>query len=357
MAPTPLSRPYKKSSSFFLNFQDTPLVLHALLLLMLAAHADVALASESHQQCTMSDKAQATVTVHTTALITIVSTFFNPFDESFIMAWIAWLPLVRGAAGVVIYAADVLDHVKKYFSMIISKKPESEEDIGWEMNRNAVRRGWVSSYYLTQRDAPVGIWLHVIWWVWHVYMPYTHRTWFAKHYLTANSGVFFARGTAVGVLLVAMSIDYKTRVIRSIGSKRHAGPFLTLVMSILSLLIRVSLLGLMSTELMFAAIHNPNTKMKNSSFIPVYIIFSIVWGAISFVALRGRDHDVNNGNLLSPSMRLMLTPFAGTFFACFTCMIAFIIFQSADANNGLGIAASVKCDSVSVWEKIQCVVF
>jgi hypothetical protein len=50
----------------------------------------------------------------------------------------------------------------------------------------------------------------------------------------------------------------------------------------------------MSTELIIAAIKN--TGRKNAVFVPVYILFSIVWGSASFCFVQGRDSDDPQGD-------------------------------------------------------------
>jgi hypothetical protein len=39
------------------------------------------------------------------------------------------------------------------------------------------------------------------------------------------------------------------------------------------------------------AIKNPNTGLKNWIFIPICIVFSIIWGFESFILAEGSDHD------------------------------------------------------------------
>lgn len=112
-----------------------------------------------------------------------------------------------------------------------------------------------------------------------------------------NAGLFFGRGTTVGVLLVSMSINYKARVIRVVGSLDRGGPYIAFAMCILSLLTRLSFVGLMLTEFIIAAIKNPNAGMKNAVFIPLYVVFSIAWGLFSYTFVRGRDDDDDESDM------------------------------------------------------------
>jgi hypothetical protein len=198
---------------------------------------------------------------------------------------------------------------------------------------------------------------YIVWWLWHTYLPYSQWDWFVTHHKTANAGLLFVRGVAVGMLLVAMSIDYKTRVIRAIGTMGTFGRRAAYGMCILSLAARLSLLGLMSTEFILAAIKNPNTTdLKNSTFIPVYIIFSIIWGYASHFFLEGSD---DGSRFDGPPQRILILfkLFPAAFFCWFTCTLAFAVFKSANASNGLTLSAFVKCESTSVWNKIRNILF
>ncbi|KAF8637207.1 hypothetical protein AX16_010866 [Volvariella volvacea WC 439] len=298
-------------------------------------------------KCKMSDKAQATVTLYTTALFTVVSTITNPFNESFMLAWIAWFPPVRAAAGVVIHSFDILRHLQAYLRRPSTKRQASHnpEAGSSQHRRNAPPR----DYFADETHFAS----HAIWWIWHVYIPISQWAWFAEHHKTANAGVLFARATALGVVLVSMSIDYKARVIRSMAKK--TGAFVGILMALLSLATRWSLLVLKAFEYILAVLHNPNVAMKNNTYVPIYCVFSVIWGVFSFPFVYGRDegdkvHD--EWNILT-----IFRPFLGLFFACFTCTIAFIIFGTADASNGLTLSQFVKCNSVSTWSKIQGVLF
>jgi hypothetical protein len=308
----------------------------------------------STTECRLSDKSQAAVTLYTTAFITIVSTITDrTLIESFMLAWIAWFPAVRGAVGVVIFIGDVVDHAWMYFRMSVLRNRQPAPD-----NSNVSTRPWLQERrfgrvsWLPGPNAEAGILSHILWWFWHLYVPFSQWSWFIEHRRTANFGNFFARGTAVGMSLVVMSFDYKTRVIRAIGVK--CGPLPALFMCLLSFIARLSLLGLMSLELIVAAI-----KLRMAYLIVIYIIFSIFWGLGSFSFITGRDDDDPGESGFYDrffNVHIILRPFAGLFFACFTCTIAFIIFTSS-ASNGLSIGAFVKCTSTSVWKAIQSVVF
>ncbi|KAF8637210.1 hypothetical protein AX16_010869 [Volvariella volvacea WC 439] len=300
-------------------------------------------------ECKMSDKAQATVTLYTTALLTVVSTITNPFIESFILAWIAWLPLGRGAAGVVIHSYDIFGHLRAYARRLFARHQAPHDP---EAGSSHYRHSMTSHGYF---DDETRFASHVVWWIWHIYIPFSQWTWFAVHRQNANAGVFFARATAIGVVLVGMSIDCKARVIRSMAKK--AGAFVGLLMAVLSLAVRWSLLVLMAFEYILAALHNPNTSMKNAIFVPIYCVFSIIWGAGSFAFVHGRDEEANKMDDPWPTIHIIFRPFFGLFFACFTCTIAFIIFGSANASNGLTLPQFVKCDTASIWHKIQGVLF
>ena len=277
------------------------------------------------------------------------------------MAWIAWFPPLRGLLGVGIYSVDILDHLTFYFLLIVRgyRWPQEQEQQEPETHqrqrqRRAVRLRWLLSYDGSPgNDMDVSILVHVVWWMWHTYLPFSQWYWFVSHRTTSSAGVFFARGTAVGVLLVSMSIDYKTRVIRAVGLLDKGGPYIALAMCILSLFVRLSLTGLMSTELIMAAIKSWSTGGK--IFVPIYVVFSIAWGLMSFKFIRGRDDDSDED--YGVHVHMILRPIAGLFFSCFTCTIAFIIFSKASASNGLSLPASLRCDATSTWNKIQSILF
>jgi hypothetical protein len=285
-------------------------------------------------ECRLSDKSQAAVTLYTTAFITIISTISDrTLIESFMMAWIAWLPPVRGAAGVVIYTLDVVDHMRAYFRSVVY-------GVGRTIGLHPEEP---SADYLEPlgRTTETTVLNHIVWWVWHVYIPLSQWIWFVEHRQIANAGVFFARGTAVGVALVGMSFDYKTRVIRAVGVA--LGAWAALFMCLLSFVTRWSLVGLMFVELIMAAIKSPQVP-----FIVVYIIFSIIWGSASFGFIQGRDDDSPEDGFYDSffNVSLILRPVSGLFFACFTCTIAFTVYATSNASNGLSIGAYLKCSSV-----------
>jgi hypothetical protein len=272
------------------------------------------------QECRLSDKSQAAVTLYITAFITVVSTITDPtFVQSFMMAWIAWFPPIRGAAGVVIYTADMVNHLRAYLRSIVFG------------DRSGID-------HLYERTTEANVLVHVVWWIWHVYIPLSQWSWFVEHRQTANAGVFFSRGTAVGVALVGMSFDYKTRVIRATGVK--LGTWAALLMCLLSFVTRSSLVGLMCVELIMAATHS-----RQVVFSVIYVIFSIIWGSMSFIFIRGRDDAADEDDSFF-NVPIFFRPIAGLFFACFTCTIAFIVYGASSASNGLSIGAYLKCSPV-----------
>jgi hypothetical protein len=289
------------------------------------------------QECRLSDKSQAAVTLYITAFITVVSTITDPtLIESFMMAWIAWFPPIRGAAGVVIYTANVVNHLRVYLRSIVFG------------DRSGID-------HLYERTTEANVLVHVVWWIWHIYIPLSQWSWFVEHRQTANAGVFFYRGTAVGVALVGMSFDHKARVIRATGIK--LGTWAALLMCLLSFVTRSSLVGLMCIELIMAA-----TKSRQVILSVIYIIFSIIWGSMSYIFIQGcngdpgedgfmssifiqgRDDDLDEGGLWN--VPIFFRPISGLFFACFTCTIAFIVYGLSSASNGLSIGAYLKCSPV-----------
>jgi hypothetical protein len=301
----------------------------------------------AEQECKLSNKAEAAVTLYTTVFATFVSTISGNFLESFIMAWISYLPFVRGTFGVGIYTYDAVYHIIHLPSL-----GRGEDTTHDQYRRRATLLPKMGTTSFSQEPAS-----YIVWWLWHTYLPYSQWDWFVTHHKTADAGLLFVRGVAVGMLLVAMSIDYKTRVIRAIGVMGTFGRRAAYGMCILSLAARLSLLGLMSTEFILAAIKNPNTTdKKNSTFIPVYIIFSIIWGSISFLTLKGRDGVDRFGEPLTRTS-ILFKLFAAPFYCIFTCSLAFAVYLSANASNGLTLSAFVKCESMSVWNKIRNILF
>ena len=182
---------------------------------------------------------------------------------------------------------------------------------------------------------------------------------FVEHHRTANNLNLFARGTAVGAQLVAMSMDHKARVIRVVNrSSVHGARVLALFMAFLSCIVRILFVCLMVTELVYST---TRTASMRREIIPIYLLFSLLWGGGSFIFVPGydsdplaEDHFDDHWPVAYPVMVKLLS---GVFFAIFTCSIAFIVFSSASSQNGLTIGQYLKCDSVNTWNKIQSVVF
>jgi hypothetical protein len=211
----------------------------------------------AEQECKLSDKAEATVTLYTTVFASFVSTISGNLIESFIMAWISYLPFVRGTLGVGIYTYDAVYHIIHLPSL-----GRGDETTYGQYTRRSTLLPTMGTTSFSQEPAS-----YIVWWLWHTYLPYSQWDWFVTHHKTADAGLIFVRGVAVGMLLVAMSIDYKTRVIRAIGVMGTFGRRAAYGMCILSLAARLSLLGLMSTEFILAAIkiRTQISKIRHSS--------------------------------------------------------------------------------------------
>jgi hypothetical protein len=124
------------------------------------------------QECRVSDKSQAAVTLYITAFVTVVSTITDPtLIVSFMMAWIAWFPPIGGADGVVVYAADMVNHLRVYFRSIVFRDRSSIDP-------------------LYERTTKANVLVHIVWWIWHVYIPLSQWSWFVEHRQTANAGFF-----------------------------------------------------------------------------------------------------------------------------------------------------------------------
>ena len=302
--------------------------------------------STTTTECKMSDKSQAAITLYTTLVMTIISTLANRPIESFILAWIAWLPIMRAAAGICIYTG--------YMIAFIGLRGKDMMDGDSEAQLTARNRAYHSG-------GDVSFVNHATWWIWHVYLPLAQWLWFVEHYRTANNLNLFARGTAIGVQLVAMSMDYKARVIRAVGaSSFHGARVLALLMASLSCIVRISLVCLMGTELVYAVTRTASKSRR--VFIPIYVIFSIAWAGGSFLFVPGHDsnplaEDDFEDDWDFATFHFIVRLLSGVFFACFTCTIAFIVFSAASSQNGLTIGQYLKCDSVNTWNRIQSILF
>jgi len=301
-------------------------------------------------ECKMSDKSQAAITLYTTLVMTIISTLTNRPIESFILAWIAWLPLMRAAAGACIYAGYMIVFIGSWGKDWMDGDSEAQPT-----GRSRGRRARHS-------DEDVSFVNHATWWIWHVYLPFSQWLWFVEHYRTASNLILFARGTAIGVQLVAMSMDYKARVIRAVdgGSSVRGARVVSLFMAFLSFIVRISLVCLMGTELAYAAARTAAASRR--VFIPIYIVFSLAWAGGSFLFVPGHDSNPLVEDDFEDDWDFATFPFivrllSGVFFACFTCTIAFIVFSAASSENGLTIGQYLKCDSVSTWNRIQSILF
>lgn len=356
------------------------------------------LGNSTNFECKLSDKGEALVTLYITAITTIVTTITNAnFIESFILAWIAWLPFFRGAIGVGIYVRSMYPRMKTYIKQIFpdpkdDEQAEAEEPLmdsedGYELGRlnhaHNTRRGggpfrrsrWSytrsTEYY---DDIHLSVITRFTWWFWHTYIPYSQWTWFFNHRDSIYPGSFFARGTGVGLVLVAMSFDYRSRVISSAGLGPR-GPFVALAMCILSVVVFTSLFALMSTEFVYTLVRNRDklgstsmdvyisigpfgweTTGTNAVVVPIYIIFSAIWAAGSFAFVPGRDPGADSSwEPGFPGVPILLRPFAGLFFMCFTGAIPFMVYQSADDSNGIGVLEFAQC--AKTWDAIEQLAF
>ncbi|KAF8637204.1 hypothetical protein AX16_010863 [Volvariella volvacea WC 439] len=307
-------------------------------------------ALEPGAECKTSDKAQATVTLYITALLTIASSFTGTFVESFILAWISWLPPVRAAAGVAIHSRDILGYIQVYIRRLFTR-PQVPHDAEVGGTPSQGHNTPLLDYFAGEARIAT----HIIWWIWHIYVPVSQWTWFIEYRATTNAAAFFARATITGVVLVAMSIDYKARVIRIMA--RRTGAFIGLLMAVISLTARWALLILMAFEYVLAALHNPTTPTKNMTFILLYCIYAITWGVASFIFTPGRDKEVDERDAMWPPIRTVSRLFSRLFFIYFTCTIALAVFKSANASNGLTVPQFIDFHTVSTWKKIQGVLF
>jgi hypothetical protein len=285
------------------------------------------------QECRLSDKSQAAVTLYITAFMTVVSTITDPtLFESIMAVPFVWFPPILAAAGLVIYTVDMVKHLWVYLRSIVFGDRSSID-------------------HLYERTTKANVLVHIVWWIWHIYIPLSQWSWFVDHRQTATVGIFFGRGTAVGVALVGMSFDYKTRVIRSTGIK--LGTWAALLMCLLSFVTRSSLVGLMCVELIMAA-----TKCRQVGLIVIYSFFSIIWGSMSYIFIQGREDDPDEDDgFYNPffNVPIFFRLMVGLFLTCVTCTIAFIVYGLSSASNGLSIGAYLKCSPVG--RAIRSVVF
>ncbi|KAF7969333.1 hypothetical protein HWV62_27723 [Athelia sp. TMB] len=254
---------------------------------------------ELPSECHLSDKSQAAVTLYTTFVITIVTTITQPYIESFILAWIAWLPVFRGAVGVGIYAVAIiplrLESVQeaRHHQRQLAQTRQMEEiplaSSRWTRLKTSLSPSlkWMN-HTPPYRDAEstAGIVTLAVWAFWHFWLPFSQINWLVRHFHSATAGLMFARATGVGVGLVGMSIDYKGRVIAALGIR--FGMPVAVFLSLYTILVRLALVGVMSTEYILAAIRSIHTS-SSRFFIPAIVIFSLVWCAASFPFVPGRD--------------------------------------------------------------------
>jgi hypothetical protein len=107
--------------------------------------------------------------------------------------------------------------------------------------------------------------------------------------LQASFSSLVARRLARRVQLVAMSIDYKARVIRAVnGSGVRGARVLCLFMAFLTCIVRISLICLMGTELVYVV---TQTASMNRVVIVIYIISSLASAGKSFLFVPGHESD------------------------------------------------------------------
>ena len=335
--------------------------------------------AEIPPECRLSDKSQAAVTLYTTFVITIVTTIAQPPIESFIMAWIAWFPLFRGAVGVGIYTVTIIParlqsvQAARHHQRQATRARQMEEaplaDSRWTRWLASLSDlEWMSCIpYNTEDESTVGFVTLAVWAFGHFWLPFSQIDWLVRHFHSAPAILMFARATAVGLGLVGMSVDYKGRVIAALGIR--FGMPVAALLSVYTILARLVLVGVMSAEYILAAIRNTHNP-SNKYLIPILIIFSFMWCEGSFPSVPGRDcepdDDENAGNwsfTFVPRdsgwgilLAVLVSAGTGVFFACFTCTIAFTLWRSADHSNGLGIPAYAKCEGLGVWSKIESLI-
>jgi len=327
--------------------------------------------------CVLSDQGNALVTLYVTFSLALISTITNPIIEAFAIGITVWAPIVRGIGGIVVYAIDMVDHVHHFLfpaiqrhdqlvpttiDVIEAPPPEYQstaepkeygqtveqtfepEQKPWGDTRFVYRRKLITFY----EGKKPGILSHIVWWIWHVYTPYSQWTWFAMHLGTGSFGTFGARATAVSVVLVSGSIDLKSRVIRDTADR--AGPLVGIAMCILSLLLRISLLVLALLELVFAV------KQEDPSvyrwFIPGYFAISAAWAFLSFKAARGRDAQVPRPKATS-KLSYLFSLSAGFQAACAASAPSLIAYCVANSDNGLGVGDFASCEGASLWSKFE----
>ncbi|KAF8645503.1 hypothetical protein AX16_007788 [Volvariella volvacea WC 439] len=301
-------------------------------------------------QCKMSSEAQAAVTLYIIAFLTIVSTIANPFIDSFVVAWMSWLPFVRAAAGAVIHVRYILGHVQEYIrkrsGYEVLQEPHADDDIELEAaGGSKPQRVSQPRDYFSDDEAHTAS--HVVWWTWHLYVPLSQWTWFLAHGSTASAGVVFARATAVGIVLVSMSIDSKTRVVRAMAARK--GAFVGLLMAVLSFVVRWALLVLIALEYL-AVLRNADASTQDTFriVVPIYCVFSIIWGAASFYFVRSRDEEACKAGDPWSSVPIAFRAFFRVFSNCFTCLVAVMMLLLADDSNGLmtcSSSATLPCSS------------
>lgn len=90
------------------------------------------------------------------------------------MAWIAWLPPLRGIIGVGLYAILIVDLLKFYSLAIVCgyRQPQQQQEQQelQQQQRGQRRSGWLRSndhkIHNSGSDPDVGILLHVVRWMW-----------------------------------------------------------------------------------------------------------------------------------------------------------------------------------------------
>ncbi|KAF7971530.1 hypothetical protein HWV62_20936 [Athelia sp. TMB] len=191
--------------------------------------------------------------------MTILSTITNPLGETFLTAFIAWLPMVRAAAGVVLYAVKII--------------PERLGDV------------WLE----TEESTP-GAATYAVWALWHFWVPFAQIDWLVRHAHSASGGLMFARASGVGVGLVGMSVDFKGRVVTALGLR--LGTPVAVLLAVYTVMVRLALVGVMFAEYIMAAqrAHVPG----RGAVIATIVILSPLWCLYTYAFVPGRDCEADD---------------------------------------------------------------
>lgn len=185
-------------------------------------------------------------------------------------------------------------------------------------------------------------------WLWATcYAPTTQTLWLVKNWTHPSGGLMIARGLGVAVAALPLTMDVKGRYGEALA--RLVGGWAHVAFSMFGTVSLLVLGALSATELVLGVVKG----VVGTSYwvVAIYVVIMLLWtfGSFSF------DAPTDEGFATKGFGKLLAGFAMGCFGGVFVAIPAFVLMMRSPHAPGLAVGDYLRCESVSLWERLTAV--